>query len=78
MKIIKELMISSHYLSAIINNDYSGLNEDETQAVKDFLKEQVKGYLVDIAENSENFCKCYINKLYSDCVEIKLVNIKGE
>ena len=54
MKIIDQInwIIPSHYASAIINNDYSGLTDEEEIEINNFLSNKIKGQLT--IENMED------------------------
>jgi len=67
--------VSEYYLSAIINGDYSGIEEDEEcRKVSDFIVEchrLGRGQFSVDSEYSENFRRCYISGLFTDCKELR-------
>lgn len=60
--------LPTHWASALINGDYSGLDDDEEKEINDFL-EEVKASVVDVDVESKSFeisndagtlaCECY-------------------
>lgn len=70
-----EFSISAHFVSAIINDNYSGLSEEECELLTDFLN------MAEISNHSgtwylepdfdENFQICEITELFSNCVTAK-------
>lgn len=69
-----EFDVAEHFLPAIINDDYTGLNDEETNLLHDFLS-QAKGYSLAtwaIDDNSSNFIDCDVTGLFSSCYKVKL------
>jgi hypothetical protein len=65
--------IGSHFLSAIINGDYSGLSDQEETALNRFMDNlPVKNGHFDLVEDEGNFSQCEVSGLYDDCVEVRL------
>ena len=69
--------ISGHFLPAIINGDYSGLNDFEVNLLDDFLNKYSKldnaTWDVDSIESQDSrFIDCDITELFSDCYNVKL------
>jgi hypothetical protein len=67
--------IGSHFLSAIINGDYSGLSDQEEANLNYFMDNlPVKNGHFDLAnyEGETFFSDCEICGFYSDCLEIRL------
>jgi len=70
-----EYRISKHFLPAIINDDYSGLNDEEINLLNRFLSEanNLDNATWDIDSDSEShFIDCDITGLFSDCYDVKL------
>ena len=71
--------ISAHYASAIVNGDYTGLEDHEEKELTEFLEYLVKEYgncdlsIKDFASETD-FQKCEISGYMSDCIEF---NLKG-
>lgn len=63
--------IGTHYISAIINGDTSGLNDDEEQMLNDFLSCDVfqNGHWA-VPDNDESFSRCDISGLMGDCSDM--------
>ena len=59
--------ISRNLAVAMVNCDYSGLNDNEIELIKDFPDFNVIDW-----ENT-NFVRCAIHRLYDNCVEIELI-----
>jgi hypothetical protein len=62
-----EFNISEHFLCALINDDYSGLDDDDVEALKLFLSGLPSGYFAYDGNGSIDFVRCEITDLYSDC-----------
>lgn len=65
--------IAGHYLTAIINDDYTGLSDAESSQIARFLSEA--NNLPDATwqvEDGHHFATCEISGLYADCYEVKL------
>lgn len=71
--------ISSHYLPAIINGDFSDLDDDEIALVSDFesfiLKEHGNGHWSCDSDYSDNFAQCDICFKYSNCTLVEWVTM---
>jgi len=66
--------ISAHFGSALINDDWTGLNEADTTALCDFLESviKLKGHFDLVDWESEGFFGvCDITGLYSDCMDVR-------
>ncbi len=67
--------ISDHYLSALINNDFSGLEEDDVKILNEFidrgLAEYPMFYTLYPNDTETNFSRCDICNLYSNCIEVE-------
>jgi len=67
-----EYDIGVHFLSAMINNDYSGLEDDEEKQLNDFLDGlPVKNGVWDCADDVD-FVRCEVSGLYNDCIAVRL------
>jgi hypothetical protein len=63
--------VASHYASAIINDDWTGLDDDEAEEVKEWLDSVLqKADHIDIHEDV-GFCRDEITGLMADCVIVK-------
>lgn len=51
----------------MINCDYTGLNDDEIELIKDFPD-------FTIIDETENFQRCALHGLYDNCIEIEVKN----
>jgi hypothetical protein len=67
--------ISSHFASAIINMDYTGLNDLEEAELNRWLDNLPveKGHFDIVDYDGEGFfSRCEISGLYSECLKIRL------
>lgn len=61
--------INAHFASALINGDYSGLEEHEGTLLDDWLEQhQMRGCHWDIVGDDTEFTRCEISDLMGDCV----------
>jgi hypothetical protein len=63
-------MINIHYAVAIENNDYSGLEDYEIDYIKELL--DLYPRLTFNFNDSPSFTRCYVSRLYGDCIEMTL------
>ena len=65
--------ISAHYLPALINGDYSGLNDNDESLLTDYLN-QFEGFYIthDVIDTETNIAKCTVSDLYSDCCKVSI------
>lgn len=62
--------IASHFLPALINGDYTGLEDHEDLALDAFLAEVAcKGHW-SCAEEGAGFTRCEVTGLMADCYEV--------
>ena len=82
MKITYDYKISAHFASAIINGDYSGLQDSEAAQLDQFMAGLPNHYhhktktikhfdLVDY-DQYPDFNRCEITGLHSDCLDFRL------
>ena len=71
-----EFTVPNSYLSALINGDYSGLEESDIEEIETFVQDTVNKYghahfsgCKDVGMRTRND----INNLFSDCSEITLL-----
>jgi hypothetical protein len=67
--------IGSHYLSAIINGDYSGLNDQDEADLDRFMDTlPVKNGHFDLInyDGETFFSECDVSGLFDDCIEARL------
>ena len=67
--------ISEHYLTAIINDDYSGLSDNEANRVNRFLSaaNNLPDATWSIPDDQEpHFAPCEIDGIFSNCLDVKL------
>ena len=69
-----EFNIAEQFLSAIINDDYSGLNEEEENLLNRFLSEEnhLENATWEIVEGEPRFIDCDVTGLFSNCHEVRL------
>jgi hypothetical protein len=82
MQTTYDYTIGAHFASAIVNGDYSGLEDNEGRQFDQFMAalpnhyhyktKKIKNFdLVDY-EQEPNFDRCDITGLYSDCLHFRL------
>ena len=70
-----EYTIGSHFLSAIVNDDYSGLDGEDERQLKDFLESlppAAAGGVWIVQDDEAHFARCEVTDLYADCLTVKL------
>ena len=69
-----EFNISEHFLSAIVNDDYSGLNDVEENLLNRFLSQQnnLDNPSWEIIDGEPHFIDCDVTGLFSNCHEVRL------
>jgi len=69
--------ISDHYMSALINNDFSGLEDDDIETLNNFINNKLKEYPMFYAicpsDCEGSFSRCDICKLNSNCIEVEFI-----
>ena len=73
-----EYTVAEHWLSAIINGDYTGLSDEEENQLNDWLddNQEMASHWSD--GESMGFDRCEITGLMSDCIKlIQHVNYRG-
>jgi len=81
MKIIdtNEYKIAGHYLSALINDDYSGLSTEEEIELIEFTRREYPAGAKDTSwtmpdnEESASFERCDVCKSLADCYTVHLL-----
>jgi hypothetical protein len=73
-----EYTIASHYLSALINDDYSGLNNEETVELNEFIRREypagAKATSWTIGDDeSESFARCSVSGFMANCSTVVLI-----
>lgn len=70
-----EYRIAEHFLPAIINDDYSGLNDEEINLLNRFLSEannlDCATWNIDF-DSEPHFIDCDVTGLFSNCHDVKL------
>jgi len=69
-----EFTIGAHYAPAIINEDYSGLDDIEAVTLDNFMDEyyRLQNATFDIPDTESEFSRCEISNLMSDCITLKI------
>lgn len=71
-----EYTIAKHYVSAIINDDYTGLSDEEENDLARFLSQANNlpnaTWQIEPDQDSENLAICEISELLADCYEVRL------
>jgi len=76
-----DFIISQHFLSALINGDFSGLSDSDNKDLlkfeskkQEFLPENFShGHWSYDSEEEPSFRRCQITGLLSDCIEIEYI-----
>jgi hypothetical protein len=67
-----EYRISSHYLSALINGDESGLSDTEAQEFNEWLESTDRRISHwDVTDHGDNFTRCEVTGLHADCATVR-------
>lgn len=67
----KTFCISEHFLCALINNDESGLEDNDIKFLNNFLEKNKLGHAICPSDCETDFRKCVITNLYSSCLDIE-------
>ena len=64
--------ISTHFLCALVNADYSGMEDNEITQLESFMEANNYADIISPDESDEiGFSRCEITNLYADCVSVK-------
>jgi len=67
--------IAGHFLSALINDDYTGLDDSEEQLLNKFLEHVYSthglGFWDTNPDNQPDFNRCEVTHLLDDCINIQ-------
>ena len=63
--------ISTHFLVALINNDYSGLNALEENQLNQWLDKNNYGHAICPDDIAPDFKICEITNLYSEVIDVE-------
>jgi len=67
LQITEEHAVCIHYFSAIINDDWSGLDSEDSHLLEDWLKSLPPHSTLGIEENSADFERDSVSGLMADC-----------
>ena len=70
-----EYTVATHFSSAIFNDDRSGLDDEEERLLDDFIANLPPAAVTgtwQVQENTDDFDRCEVTDLYSDCVTLSL------
>lgn len=69
-----ELTIAAHYLPALVNNDYSGLEDNEAADLDAYMRDYWKlpNATVEIPEENTHFAFDDVSGMFGDCLTIRL------
>lgn len=75
---ITEYRVCQHYLPAIINGDYSGMEEDDIEKLDKFLEDfdLQEGHFDCDSDEEASFERCEICKLMGDVITLRWVQMK--
>lgn len=81
--LLETYLAPASWAPALINDDYSGLSDEEVKAVEAFIELIGGGYLVidaDVDDDSVNFCYWHdANSVYpyaADCIEYTVCKVE--
>lgn len=68
-----EQTIAGHWLSAMINADYSGLSDDEADDLDAFMRtyNRLKDMTIDIIDEEPHFAIDAVSDLHADCYTVR-------
>lgn len=67
-----DVYISKDYATAIVNNDYSGLNNDDEKLISDYMRANNYYDVVILDPDDEtNIIKCDISGYINNCYQVK-------
>lgn len=69
-----ELTLAAHYISALVNNDYSGLDDDEAADLDAFMRDlwKLPDATLDLPDGEPNFDVDEVSGLHADCYTCRL------
>ena len=67
--------IADHWLSPIINGDYSGLEDDEVKTLDAFLADLPANGIWDVVSDEGHFTRDEISDLHANCFDCTLTFI---
>jgi len=67
--------MATHFLSALINGDESGLSDDEAAQLHAFEQSLPRGGVWDVIDDGNNFTRCEVCDLHADCATLTLTII---
>jgi len=62
--------ICTHYISALVNGDYSGLDDDDTRLVNDWVDSLPDYHTIQCSESEPDFRRDDISGLMADCIDV--------
>lgn len=65
------MLVGENFAVAIINDDYSGLSEEDIDLLNRFLEDN-KGYFV-ITDEQPDFRQCTVSKLWDNCLQMEII-----
>ncbi len=80
-----EYRIGAHYLSALINGDYSGMSDAESAEFDEWLADAKSnareagftiGHWCDVEDSGEDWGRCYVSGLFDMRVTVRLMVYK--
>ena len=68
-----EYKIGAHFIPAIINDDFTGLDDSEATTLKVWLENHdIRASHWGIEDDSENYCECEVSGLFNRSVVARL------
>lgn len=66
-------ILPSYWAPALINGDYSGLTDEESAELDQWLTDQPEGWAVGVSEETFFSCSNDANNLGADCAEFTFI-----
>jgi hypothetical protein len=70
--------VAEKYLSAIINDDFSGLEESEVKAVNRWKKKNLADIYSNENEQEAGFMPCSVSGLSANCLNVSCIKLQKE
>jgi hypothetical protein len=62
--------VAGHYLSALVNNDRTGLDSTELQSLNGWLEREGVSTCLDADTEGVGYARCEVSGLMGDCYEV--------
>ena len=72
LQITAEYTVSNHYFSALFNDDWSGLDDEDTALLKDWMRRIPAYSTLEIEEDTEAFQRDSVTGLMAECEVVQI------